>query len=285
MITRGGGAGTNPFQIFENATSNGGGVILPGNNNTSGLTPLASPGLVSGQRTLFLLPIGDSFESNSCAVAYTPTNSTVHMLNVYSGLLYPYSDPWLGPSTGPGSYIGQLADAIINSGKFARVICGGGCAMGGATSKDFSPWGSFAHRLGAMMLYARQKGYPLSAPGDGGNWQMAVPIMFGTNDNAQGYSALQYTTYTMGIVNLLRAYGCNAKVFIPQFKTLLNGSISTGLQGAQAAILSNALGIYAWSNYDQYTGPTYRVADGTHPTPAMTAAISSNGAAIIQASY
>jgi hypothetical protein len=112
---RKGGGGTNPFVIYDqSATSNGGGAVLAGNNSTGGKTQRGSDLLTSGQKTLVLLVIGTSIESNSCAVPYTVVHGTViDNYNPYDGHLYAHADPYLGPSTGPGSYPGAAADAII----------------------------------------------------------------------------------------------------------------------------------------------------------------------------
>lgn len=284
IIRKGGGAGTNPFIIYENASSNGGGTVLNGNNSISGHTARGSNLLNSGEKTLVLLVIGDSISSNSCQAAYTVTNTTkVDNLNHYDGVVYAYSDPYLGPSTGAGSYPAVIADNLINAGKFARVVIIG-CAIGGGSSYDWSKQGSFSHRLVASMLYCREYGYPLTGPGDSGNWQMAVLHCCGTNDNPLGYTAPQYTAYTNSCIQLLRDYGFAGKVFIPEM-SLQSGVTSATIQGAQAAIINNSLGIYVGPNFDQYTGATYRQVDNTHPTTALVTIMGSSWASTIEANY
>ena len=280
-----GGAGTNPFTINENATSNGGGVVLPGNNSTGGKVDRGAGfyPLTVGEKTLVHLVIGDSISSNSCpfyAVINTLKNDN---LNFYDGKVYGYTDPYLGPSTGPGSWPGIMADQLINAGKFQRVVTIG-CAMGGATSLDWSRLGGFSHRIVASLLYCRQYNYPLAGPGNSGNWQMAVSHCLGTNDQAQAYTAQQYTDNTNSCISILWNYGYKGKIFIPTM-TLLANVVSPTLQAAQAAMINNALGIYSLGNFDSLTGPTNRQPDGTHPTSVGATGIASFASATIMANY
>lgn len=264
MITGKGGAGTNPLQLFENAGSHGLGLVLNGNNSTGGKTQRGSDLLTSGEKTHILLVIGDSISANSAAAAYTVINTSKNdNLNIYDGHLYAYSDPWLGPSTGPGSWPGKTGDDIISDGsKFVRTIAIG-CSMGGATSFDYSREGTFSHRVIAALLYCIRLGYPVSGSGDGGNWKMTCIWALGTNDNALGYTGAQWTAYTNSGIDFLRDYGFKGKILVPKM-TLLNGVVSTSIQNAQDAIVDNSKGIYQGSNFDSLTGVTYRAGDGTH---------------------
>lgn len=283
IVGKAGGAGTNPFQINENGTQNGGGVVLNGNNSIGGKTARGSNLLTNGEKTLVLLVIGDSISSNSCP-AYTVTNTTKNdNLNHYDGVVYQYADPYLGPSSGPGSYPGIIADQLINATKFARQITIG-CAMGGATSYDFSKYGGFSHRIIAALLYCRRYGYPLSGSGNSGNWAMACIHAFGTNDGILGYSAAGYTNYANSGIQLLRDYGYSGKVFIPRM-TLANNVTNATIQGAQAALVNNPLGIYLGADADSLTGPTNRGGDGTHPTATGANNLASLWANIFVANY
>lgn len=271
MIIRGGGAGTNPFQIFENGSSNGGGVVLNGNNTTAGKTQRGADTLTIGEKTIVMLIIGTSIESNSCP-AYTVINTTKNdNLNIYDGHLWQYADPYLGPSTGPGSYPGSIADALLTDGtKFNRSVAIG-CAMGGATSKDFAREGTFAHRLIAALLYCKKNGYPLSGSGDGGNWKMTCIHSFGPNDIAQSYTTTEYTNYSNSCFNLLRDYGYTGRIYVPT-NTCLAGATNSGFATAQSALIDNSKGIYGGINMDSYITGTYR-SDGTHLTTTGVSSI------------
>ncbi len=280
FFARHGGGGTNPFTINENGTQSGGGVVINGNNSIGGKTPRGSNLLTPGEKSLVLLVIGDSISSNSCFSAYTVTNTAKNdNLNHYDGVVYQYADPYLGPSTGPGSYPGAIADALINNGRFARVVTIG-CAMGGATSYDWSKFGGFAHRIVASLLYCRRYGYPLSGSGNGGNWSMAVIHALGTNDSALSYSAGAYTALSNSCFSMLRDYGFQGKIFVPEM-TVVNNVANPTLQAAQAAIINPSLGILLGMNVDQYTGGTYRQVDGTHPTNALVAQMANSWATIL----
>jgi lysophospholipase L1-like esterase len=262
---RKGGAGGNPFQIFENPTSNSGGGIILGNNSISGKT-VRPTALNAAEKTLIMLVIGDSISSNAQPSAYTPTNPLKNdNLNHYDGVVYNYSDPYLGPQTGAGSYSGTIADNLITSGKFARQITIG-CAGGGASSIDWAKNGAWGHRLIASLLYCRRYGYPLS--GVNGNWAMTVLYMLGTNDGTLGLSAAAYATNANSCFQLLKDYGYTGKIGVPTTMTMANNAVNATIQGAQSALISAPNGIYSVGNIDSLTGSTNRIADGTHMTAA-----------------
>jgi hypothetical protein len=271
-----GGVGTDPLQINDlSSTANGGGAILLGNTDTTGKTASSTgTALTGGEKTLIHLVIGDSIASNSCP-AYTVTNPTKNdNLNYYvnPATMWQYKDPYLCPSTGPGSWPGIAADDLISDGtKFSRVISIG-CAMGGATSYDWSKSGPQSHKIIAALIYCRRYGYPLS--GTVGVASMAVSLALGTNDGILGYSGTGYTNYTQSTIQLLRDYGFKGKIFIPIMTKNASGVV-TALQTAQAALVNTAAVTYGsdgtWSG-GVYAGPNVesitRGGDNIHPDAA-----------------
>src|SRR5437868_5276157 len=97
------------------------GIFLARNIDTSGRTPVQSA-LVAGERTLLLVIIGQSMGANNTTTLYAATNARAHCLNPNDGAIYPLADPVLGASGTLGGFSGRLADKLIESGVFDRVI-------------------------------------------------------------------------------------------------------------------------------------------------------------------
>ncbi len=159
MFFRRSGAGTNPLTINEYPTANSAGIIVPGNNITTGKTQRGSNLLTPGQKTLVILVIGTSIESNASGADYTVTNTATNdNHNIYDGNIWGYLDPYLGPSfaASRGSYPGVIGDVLINDGTVFNRTVTIGCAMGGSSSADWARSGAFSHRIVAAILQARK---------------------------------------------------------------------------------------------------------------------------------
>lgn len=252
--TGGGGNADNNLTIFDQTPGcNTGGAIVPGISNPAGYT-LATSGttLTPGEKTLIQLIVGDSISSNTGASAYTNGHTTKNdAFNLYNGLNYRFQDPIISSSTGPGSYPGRIADKVITNTKFARVITMD-AAISGNCSTDYAASGYANHRARIGCLYARQLGWPVSGSGDSGNWRFAFLYALGTNDNAVGTSAANFTIAATSFINSMRGYGCNGDVFIS--KMTFSGSNNAALQAAQAALVDNPNGIYVGADVDSLTG-------------------------------
>lgn len=76
--------------------------------------------LTQDDRTMIALMFGQSNAANNGKIAYTPRHSSV--FNYYEGKLYTAKDPLIGTTGTGGSVWTHLADTLIESGRYDKVI-------------------------------------------------------------------------------------------------------------------------------------------------------------------
>lgn len=113
-------------------------LIVPTEADSSRLVSLSN--LKQDGHTMIALAFGQSNAANNGQVAYTPHNHAV--FNYYEGKLYTAKDPLIGSTGTRGSVWGRLADMLIDSGLYDKVIivpiAVGGSAIGRWASGDCS---------------------------------------------------------------------------------------------------------------------------------------------------
>ncbi|WP_316819305.1 sialate O-acetylesterase [Pedobacter nyackensis] len=120
--------------VFFGNSVNGQGNILPKESDSSRLVSLSN--LKQDDRTMIALTFGQSNASNRGQTPYTPTN-TSSVFNYYNGKLYTAKDPLIGTTGNGGSVWTHLADTLINSGLYDKVILIP-IAVGGAAIERWS---------------------------------------------------------------------------------------------------------------------------------------------------
>lgn len=113
-------------------------LIVPTEADSSRQVSLSN--LRQDGHTMIALAFGQSNAANNGQVAYTPRNHAA--FNYYEGKLYTAKDPLIGSTGTRGSVWGRLADMLIDSGLYKKVIivpiAVGGSAIGRWTSGDCS---------------------------------------------------------------------------------------------------------------------------------------------------
>src|SRR5262249_30083074 len=115
------GGFTDPFVLPPVPLSNG-----QINFTTNGLA-LRTQSVNTSVKNLIIIAAGQSNITNVAPTAYTPTNAaSIDCMNVNDGCIYAAADPLLGcsinPTLGPGNPMLRLADNLISSSIFARII-------------------------------------------------------------------------------------------------------------------------------------------------------------------
>jgi hypothetical protein len=113
---------------------------------------LVEQGLVTGERTLVVVSIGEGFGMNNVtdgsAVVSSPRN---HNLSICDGAIYQSRGSLLGTPGAASNALGVLADRLISDGYCSRVILVP-IAVAAASVNDWqTDGGKFAHRIGAAV--------------------------------------------------------------------------------------------------------------------------------------
>lgn len=264
-------------------------------NNNSGFNDLtilgtrtlrSSPLINTGINNLGLIIAGQSNIESEAPTAYVPTNSSaVDNLNIYDGGIYGWVDPplgsgWVKTSVGGGSGStcastvtcghvgGRIADNLINSGKFARVIV----APIAIASTPISAWDIGGALYGRpCVAMQRFKDHQIVA---GTGVTLAFIWGQGETDNLNSTSAASYKASWANIVSKLQSCGFSGRFFIAE-QTFNNNVASATIQGAQTSLVDNVT-TFAGPNADALTGNTCgsggtsacRISDNTHFTDA-----------------
>ena len=168
-----------------------------------------------------------------------------------------------------GSWFGQLADKLINAGKFNHVIF---CftALGGTLASDWGPAGKYHSVYTTALKRLRAAGLPITM----------IIVGQGETENFLGLDGTAWTANWKANVKISRDFGYNGPWFFAE-QTWNIGTTSTAIQAAQLAIVDNAAGIYSGPNLDVY-GSSYRY-DNTHLNASGGDAVSSAWEAVITA--
>lgn len=241
-----------------------------GNTGTSDPTGYTASNatITGGEKTLFVLIIGQSNAANDRPTQYTVTNTTkLRVLNPYNGSVYRMKDPQLGPNGGNGNMYTKAFDTLITNGVFGSIIVENVSRSGQGSRK----WMGYRQTRGvnfdnAVVAVRRAQAAGLFIPN--ADLSVAVQIAFGENDKIDGLTQAEWLTNVRDLRAGLLDVGlpASAKWFI-NVETMESNATSANVAAAQASIVDNVT-YFAGANLDSLTGATYRRADNTHFTDA-----------------
>lgn len=262
-------------QIIELRLSSAG--LYNGNSgysDTVGKTVRATT-INTAVKNAVLILAGQSNFGTSSPTSYTPTNSTkVDNFNIYDCQTYAAAGVLLGSTwsyqalggTVSGHVGGRIADALINAGKFDRVILVP-VAVGGTTVANWDIAGPLYGRIEAAIRRLRMAGVTPDMT------NVTFAVLWGQGEGDSGTSQAAYDASMRRIIDKTRAAGFSGRFLIAK-QTLLSGSQTSTVRAAQAAVVGHDAQVYAGPDADTLTGAN-RQADGTHFSDAGAAAYAS----------
>lgn len=233
---------------------------FPDWNNTNGRV-LVSSTTIQSSNTITLVTAGQSLLTNCVNGTYTPTNAGAYNFNIQNGGLYKAADPLLG-CTGyhpnlpgnpwpTGSWETRLPDLLINAGKATNVIMVP-IGVGGSNVLDWQVGGGNNPRVG--VAYAR-----LLAAG-------ITPTAFlweqGTSNN-NGTTQSTYQTALTSLITTVQSYWSNLPVFVALESRAGNGTTSSAVRAAQAAVVNHVANIWQGPDTDSLSS-SFRQTDNLH---------------------
>jgi hypothetical protein len=217
------------------------------NQNTKGYTLRAAQNLDPSVRNLVLVVPGQSNVTNVAPSLYTPANPTkIDQLCLTDGGLYSAADPMLSLTGTTGMPILRLADNLITSGLFDRVVI----APLGAGGTSVSDWetGIEVTKIPAGISRLKAKGLV-----NGTNVTVVFIWNQGEQDTNLGTSQAAYTTSMNNVIAASRKSGFSGLWFIP-VETWDLGTASAAVAAAQAAVVNHGSNVWAGPNLDALVG-------------------------------
>lgn len=243
---------------------------LAPNTNVSGKT-VRSADIDPTKKTLVLISAGQSLVSDAVPTNYTPSNPTkLDNFDPTTGQLYAAADPLLGTTlqaAGPGvaNLNLRLADTFVTNAVFDRVII----VPIAVASTSISQWsgsaapGPLYRNIQSAALKLAARGITPSTTGV----TFAVNWNQGESDTQNGTSQAAYTAAFNALKAAVDPYLPSVRWFVSK-ESILNGTASSAVQAAQAAVVDNAT-VFAGADMDSLL-PAHRI-DGTHLNDAGAA--------------
>lgn len=153
---------------------------------------VACEDLDTGDRTFVMLVAGQSNAGNSVSRQYVPRGD-VYMFN--SDRCFVAMDPMLGATGIAGSTWGRVADLLIDSGSYDRVVITS-VAKGGSTIEEWAPSGVLFKYLAKQKRGMKMAGMEIDA----------VLFQQGESDAAIGTTMDVHYAYLSGFIKGLRNY-------------------------------------------------------------------------------
>lgn len=278
LLVNRGIATVDPYSIKEIAFAGISQSLINGNDNATGLTPVADQGLVPGESTAVLIYIGDSTGGNSVPFSYSVVSSKNHQMGLYNGAIYPMAGTMLGANVAPAGathYGARLGDGLLASLLFDRVI-GISCGIGGTIFSRFAVGGDLNHRIGVCARRLNDRGL-LAAD------FVAVLLQMGPNDTNAGTSqgacedAIESIAATFA-TEFARYVGSTVPFFVAR-RSRFAGSTGSAVRAAQLNVV-NGTTIFAGPDNDGVS----MTGDSTHDDATGVDEDAANWAAVIGAS-
>lgn len=256
-----------PFYIAPLTNALAGSIYGYINRVTIGKTPRAAQTLNTAVKNLVLFCVGTSNDANVDPSAYAAVNtSALDNFNVEDGTIYPAVDPQLGTTLVVASSVGvgcpalRIADVLVNTGKFARVVIVP-LGIGASTSAEWAT-GRFSTRLPIAIGRLAARGIV-----EGTNVTFTSLCGLGELDHGVAQATFQANVGTL--ITASRTAGMASGLWLIAKKTYLSGSADATIQAAQAALVNHGAGIWAGPDADALIGNTCsgsacRQADNTH---------------------
>lgn len=213
-------------------------------------------------------------QSNCTSVAptpYTPTNaSAVDQMSLTNGGIYSAVDPLLNLTGTGGMPLLRLADNLVTSNLFDRVVLFD-VAAGGTSIADWDT-GIESTKLSAVISRLKAKGWI------GGTTNVTTIFVGcqGEQDTNLGTLSAAYAASLNSVISKSRALGFAGTWFIPQAESWYMGTAGPQVVSGQAAVISHGSGIWEGPNLDSLvgnacSGVACRQADNLHFSDAGAA--------------
>ena len=202
---------------------------------------------------------------------YIPRHSNLFALNFSTGALAlatePY--PWLGGST--GSFMTQLGDCLLDSGRWSKV----NLVPFGVSATYSSEWavgGDMNSRIPASIAQVAALGLHYDA----------ILWMNGEGDASINATTAQVTSNTNSMIGSFRSAGVTAPVFVG-LETWEGSSLPAGSAAVRAGQMAVINGVDVFQAMDTDTLDNTQRQDGTHFNNTGKAAVALGECAILKA--
>jgi hypothetical protein len=204
------------------------------------------------ESTMICFVIGQSNAADYGKGIYIPRNNTIY--NYYKGDLFKAKEPLLG-SDGSGSSVWtRVADRLIDSGYFKRVVIIP-CAIGSTSAKCWAE-GACKQKLIKTLQFLK-------------NDNIKVSHIFwdqGETDNVNNTSKELYIQYLKEVINTFRSYGVEAPFYISissyvPFENTNPFGINAKITGAQKDLINTVKNVKEGPNTDSINLGYYRYQD------------------------
>ena len=199
-----------------------------------------------GPKTLVALTFG---QSNSANFVRGRHRAKYAVFYVADGRCYAAEDPLPGADGDGGSVWSRLGDLLIASGRYERVVFAGIGVANSAVS-SWSPGGELHPKLMDTL-----KGLV-------GTGLTPTHLLWhqGETDRSRHTTGAAYQARFRELVQAIRQAKIAAPILVA-VASYCHGDSSAQITGAQAALVSRRLNIYAGPNTDHYTAPEDRADD------------------------
>lgn len=211
--------------------------------------------IMNEPKVMICLTFGQSNAANYGNGTYTCKNE---VYNYYKGDLYKAKEPLLGPDGGGSSVWTRVADMLIDSGLYQKVVIVP-CAIGGTSVKCWSD-GVCKNKLLETLNYLKKDNIKLTHI----LWDQ------GETDNVDNTTTFEYKERLKKVIKTIRDRGVIAPFFIsitsyfPYNNNNLNG-IDPDIVNAQYEVISEMKDVEQGPNTDSLNLAYYR-ADAVHFT-------------------
>jgi hypothetical protein len=195
-----------------------------------------SPSIDPEKRSLVLIVAGASNRANDTGSLYLPPHGdNIDTLNVFDGALYNIVGPLPGatfePSLGPGNIAAYLAELLVSSGKFDRVILVS-LAIGGTSATDWIS-GDFANRVSIALARLKDLSITPDTPGV----TFAMEWGQGEIESFLHIPPAYYARQLNTIIRNARRAGFSGRTFVA-VETWIFGKVWPPIQAAQRSVVN-----------------------------------------------
>lgn len=242
-----------------------------GYSDTTGRVNIAPP--VADPRTAVIVIFGQSYAGNmpdtdpdAIASRYAP-HGNVTQLDPFNGQFYNATDPLLGTSGDGGSMWSRMADGLISSGAYDKVVLVP-IAVGGSSINRWVPGGDLFHKMEETFRELQNYNLPATQI----IWEQGIA-------DAGTMSPQLYENKLASIFDTIRDHGVTAPIYsainsVPFGANSTPTAASQAFAAGQTAIATastlgdNIPGINLGVNFDKLPGSDYSV-DGHFTTAGL----------------